>query len=77
MCANGCRFPAARAPGGADLCARRAEVEAGEALSRDDDGVRPILVLEEGVMFEGHCRMPKPGAVDSAREAAVVPLKRS
>ena len=37
----------------------------------------PVLVLEEGVMFEGHCRMPKPGAVDSAREAAVVSLKRS
>jgi cytoskeletal protein CcmA (bactofilin family) len=37
----------------------------------------PVLVLEEGVMFEGHCRMPKPGAVDSAGEAAVVSLKRS
>ena len=37
----------------------------------------PVLVLEEGVMFEGHCRMPKPDAVDSALEAAVVPLKRS
>jgi cytoskeletal protein CcmA (bactofilin family) len=33
----------------------------------------PILVLEEGVMFEGHCRMPRPGEAD----AAVVPLKRS
>lgn len=37
----------------------------------------PIIVLEEGVMFEGHCRMPKPDASDSARDAAVVPLKRS
>ena len=37
----------------------------------------PIIVLEEGVMFEGHCRMPKPEASDSARDAAVVPLKRS
>ncbi len=37
----------------------------------------PIIVLEEGVMFEGHCRMPKPEAPDSARDAAVVPLKRS
>jgi cytoskeletal protein CcmA (bactofilin family) len=37
----------------------------------------PILVLAEGVMFEGHCRMPRPGAMDAAREAAVVPLKRS
>jgi cytoskeletal protein CcmA (bactofilin family) len=37
----------------------------------------PIVVLEEGVMFEGHCRMPRPGASEPNREAAVVPLKRS
>jgi cytoskeletal protein CcmA (bactofilin family) len=37
----------------------------------------PIVVLEEGVMFEGHCRMPRPGAAESSREASVVPLKRS
>ena len=37
----------------------------------------PILVLEEGGTFEGRCRMPKPDAVDSARAAAVMPLKRS
>lgn len=37
----------------------------------------PIIVLEEGVMFEGHCRMPRAGAPDSARDAAVVPLTRS
>jgi cytoskeletal protein CcmA (bactofilin family) len=35
----------------------------------------PVVVLEEGVMFEGHCRMPKPGAAEP-REGAVVPLKR-
>jgi cytoskeletal protein CcmA (bactofilin family) len=38
----------------------------------------PVVVLEEGVMFEGHCRMPRPGASDSIREsAAVVTLQRS
>ncbi len=37
----------------------------------------PVIVLEEGVMFEGHCRMPRPGASEPNREAAVVPLKRS
>jgi cytoskeletal protein CcmA (bactofilin family) len=37
----------------------------------------PVIVLEEGVMFEGHCRMPRPGAAESSREASVVPLKRS
>jgi cytoskeletal protein CcmA (bactofilin family) len=37
----------------------------------------PVIVLEEGVMFEGHCRMPRPGAPEPTREAAVVPLKRS
>jgi cytoskeletal protein CcmA (bactofilin family) len=37
----------------------------------------PIVILEEGVMFEGHCRMPRPGVAESSREASVVPLKRS
>ncbi len=37
----------------------------------------PIVVLEEGVMFEGRCRMPRPGASESTRDASVVPLKRS
>jgi cytoskeletal protein CcmA (bactofilin family) len=36
----------------------------------------PVIVLEEGVIFEGHCRMPKPGASES-RDGGVVPLKRS
>jgi hypothetical protein len=26
----------------------------------------PVVVLEEGVMFEGHCRMPRPGASASS-----------
>jgi cytoskeletal protein CcmA (bactofilin family) len=38
----------------------------------------PVVVLDEGVMFEGHCRMPRSGASEPIREAAaVVPLKRS
>jgi cytoskeletal protein CcmA (bactofilin family) len=37
----------------------------------------PVIVLEEGVMFEGHCRMPKPGASELNRDGSVVPLKRS
>ena len=35
----------------------------------------PIVVVDEGVMFEGHCRMTRTGA-DDAREHAVVVLKR-
>ena len=37
----------------------------------------PVLVLQEGVLFEGHCRMPKPDAMDATRETSVVALKRS
>ncbi len=37
----------------------------------------PVVVLDEGVMFEGHCRMPRPAASESTREASVVSLKRS
>lgn len=44
----------------------------------------PVVVLEEGVLFEGHCRMAKPSAVaevpprdlSPARDLSVVPLKR-
>jgi cytoskeletal protein CcmA (bactofilin family) len=39
----------------------------------------PVVVLEEGVLFEGHCRMAKPSPVvevPPARDLAVVPLKR-
>jgi|SRR5262245_33992862 len=37
----------------------------------------PIIVLEEGVMFEGRCRMPKGDTSDSPRDASVLPLTRS
>ncbi len=36
----------------------------------------PVIILEEGVMFEGHCRMPKPGTPEP-RDGSVVPIKRS
>jgi cytoskeletal protein CcmA (bactofilin family) len=36
----------------------------------------PVLVLEEGVIFEGRCRMPKPDVAEGIRDG-VVPLKRS
>lgn len=36
----------------------------------------PVIVLEEGVMFEGCCRMPRPGAPEVGRDGSVVPLKR-
>jgi len=39
----------------------------------------PVVVVEEGVLFEGHCRMAKPSPlveVPPARDLAVVPLKR-
>ena len=38
----------------------------------------PVVVVEEGVVFEGHCRMAKPSQVGeiSGRDLAVVPLKR-
>jgi cytoskeletal protein CcmA (bactofilin family) len=39
----------------------------------------PVVVVEEGVLFEGHCRMAKPSPLAEARpsrDLAVVPLKR-
>ncbi|HEY7041399.1 MAG TPA: polymer-forming cytoskeletal protein [Methylomirabilota bacterium] len=38
----------------------------------------PVVVVEEGVIFEGHCRMAKPSPLGEigGRDLAVVPLKR-
>jgi cytoskeletal protein CcmA (bactofilin family) len=44
----------------------------------------PVVVLEEGVLFEGHCRMAKPSPLAEAphrdlvpgRDLSVIPLKR-
>ena len=37
-----------------------------------------VVVVEEGVVFEGHCRMAKPSPLGeiNGRDLAVVPLKR-
>jgi len=37
-----------------------------------------VIVVEEGVLFEGHCRMAKPSPLGeiNGRDLAVVPLKR-
>jgi cytoskeletal protein CcmA (bactofilin family) len=51
----------------------RVELRAGARVSGDVEA--PIVVVDEGVMFDGHCRMTRAGAED-AREHAVVPLKR-
>jgi len=37
----------------------------------------PVVVIEEGVLFEGHCRMTKGGPVEAASvRDTVVSLKR-
>ncbi len=37
----------------------------------------PVIVVEEGVLFEGHCRMTKSKPAEPTRDFSVVPLKRS
>jgi cytoskeletal protein CcmA (bactofilin family) len=51
----------------------RVELRGSARVSGDIEA--PIVVVDEGVMFEGHCRMTRAGAEDS-REHAVVALKR-
>ena len=36
----------------------------------------PVVVVEEGVLFEGHCRMAKGRGGETAAAPQVVPLKR-
>jgi cytoskeletal protein CcmA (bactofilin family) len=36
----------------------------------------PVIVVEEGVLFEGHCRMTKTKPAEATRDFSVVPLKR-
>ncbi len=36
----------------------------------------PVVVVEEGVLFEGHCRMTKANEAPASRDLSVVPLKR-
>ena len=36
----------------------------------------PVVIIEEGVLFEGHCRMTKTKPAEVARDLSVVPFKR-
>ena len=51
----------------------RVELRGSARVSGDIEA--PIVVVDEGVMFDGHCRMTRAG-VEGAREHAVVALKR-
>lgn len=50
----------------------RVELRGSARVSGDIEA--PIVVVDEGVMFDGHCRMTR--AADDARDHAVVALKR-
>ena len=52
---------------------QRVELRGSARVSGDIEA--PIVVVDEGVMFDGHCRMTRATA-DGAREHAVVALKR-
>jgi cytoskeletal protein CcmA (bactofilin family) len=51
----------------------RVELRGSARVSGDVEA--PIVVVDEGVMFDGHCRMTRADA-DGARDHAVVALKR-
>ena len=51
----------------------RVELRGSARVSGDVEA--PIVVVDEGVMFDGHCRMTRADA-EGAREHAVVALKR-
>jgi cytoskeletal protein CcmA (bactofilin family) len=54
----------------------RVELHAGARLLGDLEA--PVVVVEEGAVFDGHCRMTKtrPEAARDARDLSVIPLKR-
>jgi cytoskeletal protein CcmA (bactofilin family) len=59
------------------FCTERVELKRTARVFADVEA--PLVVVEEGVLFEGHCRMTKanPDAETlPARELSVVPLKR-
>ena len=58
-------------------CTERVELKRTARVFADVEA--PLVVVEEGVLFEGHCRMTKanPNAEAApARELSVVPIKR-
>ena len=62
---------------GTIVCTERVELKRTARVFGDVES--PLVVVEEGVLFEGHCRMTKahPNAEETpARELSVVPLKR-
>jgi cytoskeletal protein CcmA (bactofilin family) len=61
------------------LGAERVELRGSARVFGDVEA--PVVVVEEGVVFEGHCRMTRSQAADGGaapppRELSVVPLKR-
>ena len=62
---------------GSLFCMERVELKRTARVFADVEA--PLVVVEEGVLFEGHCRMTKanPNAETlPARELSVVPIKR-
>jgi cytoskeletal protein CcmA (bactofilin family) len=59
------------------LATERVELCANSRVYGDVDA--PVVIIEDGAIFEGHCRMTKSRAPEAAltpsREASVVPLK--
>jgi cytoskeletal protein CcmA (bactofilin family) len=57
------------------LASERVELKEGSRVFGDLEA--PVVVIEEGVLFEGHCRMPKTRpAAAPARDRSVVALQR-
>jgi cytoskeletal protein CcmA (bactofilin family) len=58
------------------VAVERVELKAGARVFGDVEA--PVVVVEEGVLFEGHCRMSniKPAASKAADSSTVVALKR-
>lgn len=62
---------------GSVFCTERVELKRTARVFADVEA--PLVVVEEGVLFEGHCRMMKANPNAEAlptRELSVVPLKR-
>jgi cytoskeletal protein CcmA (bactofilin family) len=52
----------------------RVELRGSARVSGDIEA--PIIVVDEGVMFDGHCRMVRAGADEHSRDHSVVALER-
>lgn len=59
------------------LASERVELREGSRVFGDVEA--PVVVIEEGVLFEGHCRMPKttrPAPAAASRDRSVVSFPR-